>query len=227
MKSDQIMKFKRDKRFVITAIVITLIVVAVTAVIAIAVKSIVDSSSAADKIEEFKLKQLELIEQTNSLEENQNKIKEIISMLQDQVDGMNSRIQGLTQSLKVFENVMPHFVLYVAHVAAKLSITREKLNEINFEWKHNRVSPKLLDLFNFTLPCTPHCDINYAQPGQCLHNEEKQKIELMFDVKTTEKNTSILTADPFTMHTIQNNTYLVVLDIPVRKRLSLMRGTTV
>ena len=30
----------------------------------------------------------------------------------------------------------------------------------------------------------------------------------MFDVKTTEKNTSILTADPFTMHTIQNSTYL-------------------
>src|SRR5207249_1666555 len=130
----------------------------------------------------------------------------IITILQDQVDGIHSKVNSLTQSLQVFQSVVPKFVVYVAHIASKLSIAHEKLIEIDRSWHQGKINPKLLELFNITLPCSPDCDLAFAEPRECLHNEEKQTIQLMFDIKVNKNNASILTADPFTLYTIENNT---------------------
>ena len=200
---------QRKKRLAIVAIgIIAFIIITVVAVIGVTAKAIADSHSNTQEIDSLKAKQIEAFERTKTLEENQIKIKEIITLLQDQVDGLGNKIQALTQSIQIFKDVVPHFVVYVAHIASKLSIAKEKLIESDRSWKDGKVNPKLLELFNITLPCWPECDLKFAEPRECLHNEEKRTIQLMFDIKSNKRNVSILTADPFTLYSIENKTYL-------------------
>ena len=197
----------RKKRIAILAIgLIAIFVISVISIVGVVTKNTIQSSNSNAEIVKLKAQQLELLERTKTLEENQMKVKEIISLLQEQVDGLGEKVQTLTQSIKLLEEVVPHFVVYVAHIVSKLSIAREKLIESDREWKEGGISPKLLELFNITLPCLPDCKIEFAEPRECLHNEDKQTIQLMFDIKVNRNNASILRADPFTLYSIENKT---------------------
>ena len=199
----------RTKRLVIAAIaLVAVVVVTVASVIGISAYSFVTNRQMSENIEHLKKNQLKLLEATKSFEDNQARVKEIISILQDQVEGIGNQVEGLTESLKIFQNVIPNFAIYVAFVASRLAIAKEKLIDINRSWSNNAIDPQIMELFNFTLPCEPDCDIRLAEPRACHHNEGERAIELMFDVKIIERNTTILSADPFTIFDIKNTTHI-------------------
>jgi hypothetical protein len=72
-------------------------------------------------------------------------------------------------------------------------------SDVGRKWKIGVVDEKILEIFNFSLPCTPHCNMNFAEPKDCVLNEERQIISMVFDIKSTQSNVSIMNADPFTL----------------------------
>ena len=132
------------------------------------------------------------------LEDNQLKVKNKMTLLQKEVEGVGYQVKMITDALKLLHTYLPNFMIYVSHLSARFTVTNDIINEIATNWKDGKVDHKMLDLFNFSLPCSPDCNLKLAEPRDCILNEDKRIINIIFDIKSTNPNVSIMTADSFT-----------------------------
>jgi hypothetical protein len=201
---------KRQKRLAFLAVgIIAVIAIAITTTVGLSTHAILQNKGIKEEIESIQAKQQELIERLANLEENHLRVKKIVALLQTQIEGIGSQVKGLTESLKLLQNSLPSFMIYVSNIAARLALTRDKITDISRKWKSNVVDEKILEIFNFTNPCLPDCDLRYAEPRDCSLNEEKQLVSMIFDIKNTPKDVILMEADPFTLYSIKTNSSVV------------------
>jgi archaellum component FlaC len=142
--------------------------VAVTTTVGVSTTALVKNANVKSSLETLQAKQEEMLERISTLEDNYEKVKKIISLLQSEIEGIGYQVKGITDSLKLLQNNLPSFMIYVSHLAARLTVTHDRLFDVGRKWKIGVVDEKILEIFNFSLPCTPHCNMNFAEPKHCL-----------------------------------------------------------
>jgi hypothetical protein len=93
----------------------------------------------------------------------------------------------------------------VSNIAGRFILTRDKINDIARNWKLNIADHKILEIFNFSLPCNEECPINLAEPREFILDVERDIVNIVFDVKAVKLGVDLLKADPFIFFSRENN----------------------
>ncbi len=133
------------------------------------------------------------------------KIKRILELLQSEIEGVNSQVNTLTESLKVLQHNLPQVMVYISNIATRILLTKDRLIDIAKKWEQHIVDDKIMEIFNFTLPCGKECPINLAEHKNCTLDSDRQIVSLTFDMKAIKPNIAILDADPFILYSRKNN----------------------
>jgi hypothetical protein len=201
---------QRQKRLAILAVgIIAIFAVAVSTTVGLATHALIENKGLKENLQTLQTKQQELAERLAHLQENEFKVKKIVSLLQSQIEGIGSQVRGISESLKLLQSALPSFMIYVSNIAARFALTRDRLFDISRKWKTGVVDEKLLDIWNFTIPCFPDCDLKGAEPKDCSLNEEKQIVSMIFDIKSTPKDVVLMNADPFVIYSVKENSSIV------------------
>jgi hypothetical protein len=201
---------QRSKRLAILAVgIIAVFAVAIITTVGLTTHALVQNKGLKDDLQSLQAKQQELVEKLAMLEANEIKVKEIVSLLQTQIEGIGSQVKGITESLKLLQSAMPSFMIYVSNIAARFALTKDRIVDISRKWASGIVDEKILDIFNFTIPCSPDCNFKNAEPKDCSLNEEKQIVSMIYDIKPTPKDVMLMKSDPFVIYSIKNNSSVV------------------
>ena len=206
-KFDDNTELHRNKRVAIVAIgIIALISVVVTATIGIGAKALVNSNNNHYTLDEVKNQQNKMLAHLEKLENNHEKIKRILSSLQDEIDNIESRLDTIGSSLNSVVNNIPLEIIYTSTIASKLILTRDRLIDISRNWKSGKTDIKLTDIFNFSLPCGDDCPFDLATPKSCEVDLNRRMIKIVIDAKTLNSEVKILKSDPFVFYNDKANT---------------------
>jgi hypothetical protein len=104
---------QRSKRLAILAVgIIAVFAVAIITTVGLTTHALVQNKGLKDDLKSLQAKQQELVEKLAMLEANEIKVKEIVSLLQTQIEGIGSQVKGITESLKLLQRAMPSFMIY-------------------------------------------------------------------------------------------------------------------
>jgi peptidoglycan hydrolase CwlO-like protein len=105
----------RQKRLALLALGwIAVFSVAVTTTVGVSTTALVKNANVKSSLETLQAKQEEMLERISTLEDNYEKVKKIISLLQSEIEGIGYQIKGITDSLKSLQNNLPSFMICVS-----------------------------------------------------------------------------------------------------------------
>jgi hypothetical protein len=204
------LKLKRTKRLAfITMGIIALISVAVSTTVGITTSSIIASNKVNTRIDTLEKQQIELLEKLEQMRNNEMKIKEILQELQKEIMEMGSMLQAVSESMNLLTANLPRTMYYVSNIAARFLLVKDRLLDVSRKWKSNKIDEKILDIFNFSLPCEPHCSLETAEPLSCKIDVLRETISMIFDVKNLKPNVFMMLADPFVLYKRPENKTIV------------------
>ncbi|CAM6032161.1 unnamed protein product, partial [Sphagnum compactum] len=89
------------------------------------------NANVKSNLQTLQAKQEEMLERISRLEDNQERVKKIISLLQSEIEGIGYQVKGITDSLKLLQSNLPSFMIYISHLAARLTVTHDRLFDIS------------------------------------------------------------------------------------------------
>ena len=189
---------KRNKRLaLITMGIIALVSIVISTTVGVSSAAMSHSSKANQKIEFLEQQQEELLNQLEQLQSNQMKVKDILSELQKEIKSIGTAMKSVTEAINLLNHNLPRTVYYLTTIISRFTMVKDRLTDVGREFKDRQISPKLLDIFNFTLPCGDNCDIRTAEAISCNIDMLRQTITLIFDIQITKPRSHIMLSDAF------------------------------
>lgn len=194
----------RDKRAALLVVgVVGVITVAVTTVVGLVSNAIYQNHQQRREIGDLKQISEALAESLKRTQLNEEKMLELIMLLQKEVETLGKEVKSNTGKLDILTDTLPYMIGLTSNINSKLHMFNDRLTDVAKSWKEGKVNNKLLDLFNLTKPCD-NCPLKYATPIECLIDTSREIVTLTFDAKTLRPNTTIIEAEPFRLYK-QNN----------------------
>jgi hypothetical protein len=75
------------------------------------------------------------------------------------------------------------------------------LLEIGRDFKIGKLNHKLLDLFNYSLPCNKNCPNEYWNALSCYHDPVRQMVIVKYVMKIIDPKLHVMAADSFDLVT--------------------------
>ena len=205
---------KRNKRLAfITMGIIALITIAVSTTVGVSSSALVQSSRSRNNIEYLQQKQNELLAQLEQLQANELKVKDILFELQNEIKGIGKAMKSVTEAVNLLNYNLPRTIYYLTTIISRFAMVKDRLIDVSREFKNRKISPKLMDIFNFTLPCGINCDIRTAEAISCNIDMLRKTITLIFDIQITKPKSHIMLADAFTLVNRPNNSTILCENI--------------
>lgn len=120
------------------------------------------------------------------IDELREKFNKTMQILQEQAEELNEFMDTAVSS---------NFV--VSYVTSQLVVASYILKNSAREWGKGKLQPKLLDLFNFSLPCGNLCNPEHAISISCQISKNKKEVYLAFQLPVKDPDMVLLHADPF------------------------------
>ena len=207
---------KRNKRLaLITMGIIALVSIVISTTVGVSSAAISHSSKANQKIEFLEQQQSELLDQLEQLQTNQMKIKDILTELQKEIKNIGTAMKSVTEAVNLLNHNLPRTIYYLTTIISRFTMVKDRLKDVGRDFKLRKINPKLLDIFNFTLPCGENCDIRTAEPISCKIDILRQTITLIFDIQITKPRSHIMLADAFTLIERPNNSSILCENVYV------------
>lgn len=174
--------------------------------IAIATYAAVSTYDVGDKINNLNVHYNKLSKNLDKVEDSVKRIKEVLELMQTQMDAIAIDLEAVEAAMQKFYYYVPKMMTVLTTVITRLYIIRDRIRDVSRNWKNDIFDEKLLDIFNFTLPCLNEvCPSRLIEPVSCFYDSYQEKIIINFSMRNISRNIVMIESDPFIIYARQNN----------------------
>ncbi|RWS27735.1 pol polyprotein-like protein [Leptotrombidium deliense] len=196
--ADRSLNFHRQKREPITLTIIGTILIAGIATIGVSAFGTAKAVTASNTLSNIADEQQRLFDEIAKNRNNSIITKQILQLLEEKVENLDKRVDLMVKALQGLESQLPKQIIIFANLASRFMLTHDKIKEIGRAWKHGKVDPKFIDLFNLTF-VTGETPAELAESQKCTIDIQRNLVTFDFFIPEIKKDMIVLYADPFSL----------------------------